>query len=603
MNAFADRKYAGYRGFPRHLGWLFLLLAFLEPCLMTQGCQPKAQESPTAMTVGPRAISLAEFQESFWEAQRADSTLRADTTSLRKYVPDFLDKVRYQLVAQEAVPVLDDGPKDRLDEARERIWVDALHQDAFGQSYKVGREELQKAYDLLGRKLRLSYIYVRDKEAADRIVKALGEGAVFSKVAEQRSEDEGSRKAGGDLGWVLYTDLDSPAREQVFALKPGEVCGPLPRSGGYQIFKVEDERVNAARQSLEKEKKNLEVGLLSRRVGEAQARFRADLLAKYHLQMDPAQVTWLTVLLHEKTSNIKRGIPEGAKANVIDLTKEPSAPENPWKEAPLAPADTGRTVATFDPPDGRVTPVMVLEQLMTDAAMAWPTFETNADVEKLVRTLVLERLELREALARGIDKRPDVLRHVAQQENEIRGRFYQRTVLRPQIHPSEDEERAFYQAHLDRYSTPEKRRFVAVNTIWFDNAIKAMNMLRAGKRPEEIKAEIAPTDTSFTATGSTGTGLMAEGKSPMLDPVIFKLPLQSVSEPIRVGESYTVAQVIDIEPAESKTFDDVKSSIQSELSTQKLAEMRTKLAREAADKYPAVIHWEVLSKAELTNPD
>jgi parvulin-like peptidyl-prolyl isomerase len=85
----------------------------------------------------------------------------------------------------------------------------------------------------------------RARARADEIQRELGtrpDAARFERVARLRSEDEGSREKGGDLGSIargLQTEaLPSEAVEAAFQLRPGEVSGPVESPLGVHLLRV-----------------------------------------------------------------------------------------------------------------------------------------------------------------------------------------------------------------------------------------------------------------------------------------------------------------------------------------------------------------------------
>jgi len=79
---------------------------------------------------------------------------------------------------------------------------------------------------------------VRDQ--AEQLAQRARDGADFAKLAEQYSQDPGSAKQGGDLGYVVRGATD-PAFEQVlFALEPGQISDPVRTSFGYHVIRLID---------------------------------------------------------------------------------------------------------------------------------------------------------------------------------------------------------------------------------------------------------------------------------------------------------------------------------------------------------------------------
>lgn len=68
-------------------------------------------------------------------------------------------------------------------------------------------------------------------------------GEDFGKLARELSEDTGSAKAGGELGWLSKGDTVAPFEEAVFALKKGEISPePVRTPFGFHAIKLEEKR-------------------------------------------------------------------------------------------------------------------------------------------------------------------------------------------------------------------------------------------------------------------------------------------------------------------------------------------------------------------------
>ncbi|HET7570441.1 MAG TPA: SurA N-terminal domain-containing protein [Gammaproteobacteria bacterium] len=81
------------------------------------------------------------------------------------------------------------------------------------------------------------------KAKAESILKKLHNGADFAKLAKKYSEDPGSAKNGGDLGWVQKGEMVAPFEKALFSIKKvGDVVGPVKSQYGYHIIKLEGVR-------------------------------------------------------------------------------------------------------------------------------------------------------------------------------------------------------------------------------------------------------------------------------------------------------------------------------------------------------------------------
>jgi len=76
-------------------------------------------------------------------------------------------------------------------------------------------------------------------QAKLRIVQAkLAEGAKFEDLATQYSDDPGSAPQGGSLGFVAKGTLVKEFEEAAWALRPGQVSGPVKTQYGVHLIKV-----------------------------------------------------------------------------------------------------------------------------------------------------------------------------------------------------------------------------------------------------------------------------------------------------------------------------------------------------------------------------
>ena len=87
------------------------------------------------------------------------------------------------------------------------------------------------------------------RTGADAIMK-LVTGATaekFAELAKQNSKDPGSAAQGGDLGFFGRGQMVKPFEEAVFAMKAGEIRGPVESDFGYHIIRLTEVKVERTR--------------------------------------------------------------------------------------------------------------------------------------------------------------------------------------------------------------------------------------------------------------------------------------------------------------------------------------------------------------------
>ncbi len=69
----------------------------------------------------------------------------------------------------------------------------------------------------------------------------------FAAIAEKQSQDAGSRRQGGDLGWLEKGVTTAAFETALFALQKGQISKPVLSSDGYHIIWLRDVRAGAAK--------------------------------------------------------------------------------------------------------------------------------------------------------------------------------------------------------------------------------------------------------------------------------------------------------------------------------------------------------------------
>lgn len=114
---------------------------------------------------------------------------------------------------------------------------------------KVTDAELQPEYDQFVKgypkttQYKAAHILVKTKEEAEAIIKQLDSGTPFDQLAEEKSQDPGSAKQGGELGWFDADQMVPEFSAAVEKLKKGEITQqPVKSQFGWHIIKLEDTR-------------------------------------------------------------------------------------------------------------------------------------------------------------------------------------------------------------------------------------------------------------------------------------------------------------------------------------------------------------------------
>ncbi|MDR3372197.1 MAG: peptidylprolyl isomerase [Ancalomicrobiaceae bacterium] len=153
------------------------------------------------------------------------------------------------LSAEAARQGLDKAPEFalRLDQIRQQLLITQFIKDKIEAT--VTDDLLKARYDKESvnftppEELRARHVLLKTKEEAVAVIKDLDGGADFAKVATEKSQDPGSAKEGGDLGYFTAGDMVAAFEEAAQKLKIGEYTKePVQTQFGFHVIKLEDRR-------------------------------------------------------------------------------------------------------------------------------------------------------------------------------------------------------------------------------------------------------------------------------------------------------------------------------------------------------------------------
>ncbi|RMF57120.1 MAG: hypothetical protein D6748_11885 [Calditrichaeota bacterium] len=190
-----------------------------------------------------------------------EDTITADEERVDQILQQQLDQMVKQVGSLQALEQYYGSPiakikKDFRKQISEQLIIEQLRQKRFS-NVKISRREVedffqeyQDSLPKLEPTVDISHILMQVKpsdesfktafEKISQIRKKLEEGEDFATLASQYSEDPGSRRNGGDLGWVSRGTFVREFEEAAFALKPGEISDIVQTQFGFHIIQLLD---------------------------------------------------------------------------------------------------------------------------------------------------------------------------------------------------------------------------------------------------------------------------------------------------------------------------------------------------------------------------
>ena len=206
---------------------------------------------PIIMTVAGTAVPRSEFEYSY-NKNNTDGVI--DKKSVEEYVDLF---VNYKMKVKAALDARIDTTQAFLTEFaqyRDQQVLPTLvtDDDMLAEAHKVYDQTVES----IGPEglISLAHILIRIPQKAsedvqqqakvriDSIYGALKAGADFEKLAKDLSQDPGSARRGGLLGWVSRNQTVKEFEDAAFALQPGEMSKPVLSPFGWHIILMKERK-------------------------------------------------------------------------------------------------------------------------------------------------------------------------------------------------------------------------------------------------------------------------------------------------------------------------------------------------------------------------
>ena len=169
--------------------------------------------------------------------------------------PQVRDQAREMLVTRELIlqeadkrgVIQNELVREQLEQARMSVLIAAVFEDYVAKE-GVAEADLQAAYDSVksqytGKEYHVEHILVEKESDAKAIIAQLKSGANFEEIAKAKSQDPGSAKNGGDLGWVSDKALVPEFSKAMVQLKNGQITEkPVKSQFGWHVIKMIDVR-------------------------------------------------------------------------------------------------------------------------------------------------------------------------------------------------------------------------------------------------------------------------------------------------------------------------------------------------------------------------
>jgi len=223
-------------------------------------------------------------------------------------------------------------------------------------------------------------------------------------------------------------------------------------------------------------------------------------------------------------------------------------------------------------------------------------------LSQVVRTYLARQAVLQELRSKRWDEASEVRAQLERLREQALVELYLQSVSRPADgYPGEAELRAAYDANLAAFAVPKQYRIaqiVVVLPVGNDEGVEA----RARKRVDELMRKLRHTGSDFAALASAGSddkasaarggevGWVAEDQlAPGIRAAVSGLAKDGFAEPVRLADGWHVVKLLDVRPAGTRAFAEVRDALAAELRAERArANRQAYLAKLLEQNPPAV---------------
>ena len=183
---------------------------------------------------------------------RLAELLKQNGISTADFKKDVKNQVKMQKLAESAVEIkitdkdCEDFYKKNPEKFKNPEQVRASHILISANAYQIGEDIKSKSKKEISEddlKAQVEKVITEKKEQAEKLAKELQtDSTKFEQYAKKYSEDPGSAKQGGDLGYFAKEQMVPEFSKAAFEAKPNTVLDPVKSQYGYHIIMVQDRR-------------------------------------------------------------------------------------------------------------------------------------------------------------------------------------------------------------------------------------------------------------------------------------------------------------------------------------------------------------------------
>ncbi len=563
---------------------LLIVVSLLITALLLNHC---GLSEDTVAKVGSEKITVEEFKTQLQSRYPGKENF-TDIDSTRKMAAlnQMIDRTlkvnaAYDMNLDENEDIRDAYEKQRSrmlgNKYFEKIVVDELIPEAEIEEFKERQSEEIRASHILiafegsSARAQTNRTEKEARELAGQLSKRVKAGEDFGDLAEQYSDDPTAKSKKGDLGYFTWGRMVHQFQEAAFQLSPGEISDPVLTQFGYHVIKVTDRRENENARDMD--------------TSEMEMQIKRQLFQAYR---DTARDMWMDHLEKLRSDAnfeiIKENLEQVAtlafNKNEQGLTK---AEDYTGEEKNIV-------VAEWD--GGEIKLGDLFEVYDNNFERLRRTLSNQVALEKEIENYSSREFVTNAAEKMGLMNDEDIKNDLRQFLEQRMIAELQRVEVNQKAVPSEEEIRAYYDAHSSEFKNAKR---IEIREVFTKDKKTAERVLKKAKQGADFKKLVQQySEDKFLKEKDGYLGFKTVNQRGPVSQEAFKLGGNAIGGPIKYRNGWTVFKTGEVREESIKSFEEAKNQVKSKLRNENIRERRKAWDQELQDAYTVKINQEVL---------
>jgi len=548
------------------------------------GCE-RFDEAKSVAKIETLRITVGEFRQHYARAKPWRAFGTVPMAARRKHLNRMIDARLKYIDAVVNHFDQDSLYVKRLKATRDRLVLEALMREKI--LYRIIPERVVKQwYKHSGRTVHVKHILIstendtlprqilRHGALAWRLYEELRKGASFDSLATRYSDDQASKKKGGDMGWIQWGRYPTKMSEAIFSLKKGELGRPVRTANGFEIFKIVDERV----QDLPKYSA-MRDALLSRIRNAPEYKGRVNKLQQAFIEQVQRRLGF------EKNDfgyNHFSGQMKIRKAMV--MSGEAKEGSDQFDHIPK----TSYKYVIYRWRGDSLTIGDVIQYVRERGKRRQPDLTEPSTFKSWVEGIAKQKLLTDYAYQHHFERHPYVRKGLRNFRLRVLPVVADNIRVRRQVTIPDEEVRKYYEAHKDRFVQPPMRKVREILISDYDVAEEVARRARAGESFEKLAEKF---NERFSTKKKKGLiGWVREDGYGEISQMAFRGKVGQVIGPFQNGVKWSVIRVEDARPARQRTFEEAKKEILNRMRGAKENQRRQEWLKELRARYRPIVY-------------